>query len=174
MKKKPTPEEEFSKAADEAFKADKRKRPEVYEEKPFTMGDHIAGRLELVEAKKKSVSVIGAKGGQSPKINRPILAALERYLSENPKAIVLPNIRISKRFYKKLKSSPIEVIIDGQRFEVSFYCDKSTDRDLITSTPCERYDGKTAKDTFKSIACSTFRSRYIPYVKKTILDKKSQ
>lgn len=174
MKKKITPEEEYPNAFDEAIEEDKRKRPEVYEEKTFTMGNHIAGRLELVEAKKKSVSVIGAKGGQSPKINRPILAALERYLSENPRASELPNTSISKRFCNKLKSSSMEVIVDGQSFEIFCYGDGNTDRDLIISQSCERYDGKTANDTEKSIACSTLRVKYIPYSKKNILKKKSR
>ena len=60
----------------------------------------------------------------------------------------------------------MKVIVRGQPFEVSFYYDKSTQRDLIISEPSERYDGKIAKDTKKSIACSTFIARYIPHVKK--------
>jgi hypothetical protein len=171
MKKKLTPEKDFSNEFDEAIEEDKKKRPEAYEDNTFTMSDFITGRLEFDEAKKKSAAAIGAKGGLSPKMNLLIIAALERYLSENPKASELPNTSISKRFCKKLKSSPIEVIVDGQRFEVSFHCDKSTERDLIISTLCERYDGKTAKDTVKSIACSTFISKYIPPVKKPFSTK---
>jgi hypothetical protein len=173
MKKKMTPENEFSNEFDEAIEEDKKKRPEAYERNDITWSDFIAGRLEFFEAKKKSAAAIGAKGGRSPKMNLPILAALERYLSENPKTSELPNISISKRFCKKLKSSPVEVIVDSQLFEISCYQDGTTDRDLIISTPYERYDGKKSNNDNKVIACSTFRVKYIPYVKNNIVRKKS-
>jgi hypothetical protein len=140
----------------------------------FTVGDYFAGKKEFEKAKKKSISVIGAKGGRRPKINRPILAALEQYLLGNPIACKLSNSAISRRFCNKIKLNPMEVIVDEQRFEVSFYSDKTTERNLITCTPCERYDGRTAKDRVKTITCKSFIARYIPYTKKAILKKKSQ
>jgi len=172
LEKKQRPKEEFSNAFDEAIQEDRVKRPKAYKNNSLTFRKYITETLKFKEAKKKSASVIGAEGGKKPKINRPILAALDQYLSGNPTATELPNSNISRRFCKKLKSSPMKVIVDGQPFEVSLYCDKITERDLIISTPCGRLDGKTAKDTDKSITCSTFISRYIPCAKKTILNKK--
>ena len=101
MKKKLSPKDEFSNAFDEAIEEDKLKRPEAYEENTFTFKDYIAGRLELKESKEKSASVIGAKGRGRLKMNQPILAALEQYLSEDPEASEWQNIKISKRFCKK-------------------------------------------------------------------------
>jgi hypothetical protein len=174
MKKKLTPEKDFSNEFDEAIEEDKKKRPEAYERNDITWSDFIAGRLEFFEAKKKSAAAIGAKGGRSRKMNLPILAALDLYLSENPMVVELPNTSISTRFCKKINLSPMEVIVDSQSFEISFYQDGTTDRDLIISTPYERYDGKKSNNDNKAIACSTFRVKYIPYVKENIFGKKSQ
>ena len=174
MKKKLTPEKKYSEGFDQAIEKDKQKRPEAYKKNTFTFGSYIAERSEFNEAKKKSASVIGAKGGRNPKINKPILEALGRYLADNPKVSEMRNSEILIRFKRKIKQSPIEVVVDGQRFNISFYSDKTTGHDLIISKPCERYDGKKVNNIGKSIACSTFVTRYIPCAKKTIFNKNSK
>ncbi len=154
MKKKLKPEKEFSIAFDEAIEEDKRKQPEAYDKKTYTFGDYLTGKRKhdetkkkLREAKKKSVAVIGAKGGKSPKMNRPILAALEQYLLGNPIACKLPNSTISKRFCNKIKSNPMEVIVDEQRFEVSL-CEISFSVEAHGQTKKNLQSFSTVKLTF--------------------------
>ena len=173
MKKKLISEKEFSEGFDQAIEEDKQKRPEAYKKNTFTFGSYIAERSEFNEAKKKSASVIGAKGGRNPKINKPILEALEKYLADNPKVSEMRNSEILIRFKRKIKI-PTDVVVDGRTFNISLYSDKTTGHDLIICKPCERYDGKKANNIERSIACSTLVTRYIPCAKKAIFNKNSK
>ncbi|MBU1056096.1 MAG: hypothetical protein KKC46_20070 [Proteobacteria bacterium] len=113
----------------------------------------LASHIKLVKDQGRFAE-IGKKGGSKEKINEPILEAIIRYIQENPKNNNKPSEFIAKQFCKKYKSDNkfASVSIDKEKYEVYCYSERI-------------YSRKHKNNDEKSIAYSTFRSRYIKKAK---------
>jgi len=107
-----------------------------------------------------TVAEAGRGGGNAPKSNRVILEAINDFLIKNPKMIDCPDSKIIRTFSKRFTSDkPCAFTLNGKPCEV--YCDGGEIHSSI---------GDTIK---KSLKINTVQRFYLPAVKKTILQKKS-
>ena len=118
------------------------------------------GQLSSPATKVTTLSQAGKKGGKTPKRNPAIAEAFRIFLTNNPKMLDAHDDKIMKSFARKFHSqNPCSFELDGNACEV--YCDG----DKIHSS----IGGKMKK----SLKKSTVQRSYLPTVKKTILQKKS-
>lgn len=118
------------------------------------------GQLSSPATKVTTLSQAGKKGGKTPKRNPAIAEAIRIFLTDNPKMLNAHDDKIMKSFARKFHSqTSCSLELDGNACEV--YCDG----DKIHSS----IGGKTKKSLMKS----TVKRAYLPAVKKTMLQQKS-
>lgn len=121
---------------------------------------HYEGKISFPESAVTTLSAAGQKGGKTPKKNRAITEAIKIFLNTDSKTLDAHDDKIIKRFARKfISNTPCSFKLDGKPCEV--YCDGEKVHSSI---------GSKAK---KSIKLSTVKRSYLPAVKKTILQKKS-